>query len=396
MRAGHEFVLYGPAPLPDGLAARTRGAAADGARAGWQRRHGVGAADAAGGGVRDALDVFFAPAYTAPLRLPCPGRPDDPRPVLLCAPRVVRLAGRPAAARADAPGRPPRRGRADRHARFREGKSRRTWACRPIASRSSRSAPACPACLDGAGPRRTACSGHTGASRASCTSGPFSTAGACRTSSRPSPLVADRSQTPSWKLSARTARSRPRISARCAGVRRGDRDPDPIRSTCRMTDARGRVPTGVGVRLPVGVRRVRPAAARGARAGIPPVVLDTPVAREVCGAAAALRRAGRIAGPPRPLWSTCSANRLADGVLAARRASSAATRGPTRRAGRWRPSKPAGRTCPCVISRSSSSRSTPGRTRGLPRVARVARRHRVAAQHHGRRQCVDRRHASMR
>ena len=68
----HEFVLYGPAPLPDGLAARiealrpaVRVLAGNGGTV-WEQRTLPAAAS------RDALDVFFAPAYTAPLRLPCP------------------------------------------------------------------------------------------------------------------------------------------------------------------------------------------------------------------------------------------------------------------------------------------------------------------------------------
>jgi glycosyltransferase involved in cell wall biosynthesis len=68
----HEFVLYGPAPLPAGLAARTealrptvRVLAGSGGTT-WEQRTLPTAAS------RDALDVFFAPAYTAPLRLPCP------------------------------------------------------------------------------------------------------------------------------------------------------------------------------------------------------------------------------------------------------------------------------------------------------------------------------------
>jgi glycosyltransferase involved in cell wall biosynthesis len=68
----HEFVLYGPAPLPDGLAARiealkpTVRVLEGGGGTAWEQRTLPAAAS------RDGLDVFFAPAYTAPLRLRCP------------------------------------------------------------------------------------------------------------------------------------------------------------------------------------------------------------------------------------------------------------------------------------------------------------------------------------
>lgn len=70
--ARHAFVLYGTAPLPGGLADRLvalrhmmrtlpgRGGTA------WEQRTLPRAA------AEDSLDVFFAPAYTAPLRLRCP------------------------------------------------------------------------------------------------------------------------------------------------------------------------------------------------------------------------------------------------------------------------------------------------------------------------------------
>jgi glycosyltransferase involved in cell wall biosynthesis len=68
----HEFVLYGPAPLPAGLEARIQGLqpsvrvlAGSGGTV-WEQRTLPAAVS------RDALDVFFAPAYTAPLSLPCP------------------------------------------------------------------------------------------------------------------------------------------------------------------------------------------------------------------------------------------------------------------------------------------------------------------------------------
>ena len=48
-----------------------------------------------------------------------------------------------------------------------------------------------------------------------------------------------------------------------------------------------------GVRAAVGIRRVRPSAARSARPGVPPVLLDTDVAREVCGDAALYVAEGR-------------------------------------------------------------------------------------------------------
>lgn len=68
----HEFVLYGPAPLPPAIAARIAPLGAIERRLGggggtwWEQ---VTLAAAAG---RDRLDVFFAPAYTAPIRLRCP------------------------------------------------------------------------------------------------------------------------------------------------------------------------------------------------------------------------------------------------------------------------------------------------------------------------------------
>jgi alpha-1,3-rhamnosyl/mannosyltransferase len=68
----HEFVLYGPAPLPGAIASRieplratVRVVPGSGGTL-WEQ---VSLASAAS---RDGLDVFFAPAYTAPLRLACP------------------------------------------------------------------------------------------------------------------------------------------------------------------------------------------------------------------------------------------------------------------------------------------------------------------------------------
>ena len=70
--AGHRFVLYGTAPLPGGLASRLAGLRyamrvlpGRGGTA-WEQRTLPRAA------AGDSLDVFFAPAYTAPLRLRCP------------------------------------------------------------------------------------------------------------------------------------------------------------------------------------------------------------------------------------------------------------------------------------------------------------------------------------
>jgi glycosyltransferase involved in cell wall biosynthesis len=70
--AGHAFVLYGTAPLPAGLADRLvrlphamRVLPGSGGTA-WEQRTLPRAA------AEDSLDVFFAPAYTAPLRLRCP------------------------------------------------------------------------------------------------------------------------------------------------------------------------------------------------------------------------------------------------------------------------------------------------------------------------------------
>jgi glycosyltransferase involved in cell wall biosynthesis len=68
----HEFVLYGPAPLPAGAGAqveplRPKLRALPGRGGTWWEQVTLPAAAA-----RDGLDVFFAPAYTAPLRLSCP------------------------------------------------------------------------------------------------------------------------------------------------------------------------------------------------------------------------------------------------------------------------------------------------------------------------------------
>lgn len=68
----HAFVLYGPAPLPAAVASRIAPLRAE-----------VRVVPGSGGTVweqvtlpsaaaRDGLDVFFAPAYTAPLRMDCP------------------------------------------------------------------------------------------------------------------------------------------------------------------------------------------------------------------------------------------------------------------------------------------------------------------------------------
>ena len=68
----HEVVLYGPAPVPAGVSSRV-----------GPLRPGVRVVPGGGGTIweqwtlaraaaRDRLDVFFAPAYTAPLRMSCP------------------------------------------------------------------------------------------------------------------------------------------------------------------------------------------------------------------------------------------------------------------------------------------------------------------------------------
>ena len=62
---------------------------------------------------RDHLDVFFAPAYTAPLRLARADRGRHPRPVVRRAPRVVPAARRRAAPLADAASRPAARAAVD-------------------------------------------------------------------------------------------------------------------------------------------------------------------------------------------------------------------------------------------------------------------------------------------
>lgn len=71
-QARHAFVLYGPAPLPGAVADRMRALRPDvrvlpgrGGTA-WEQWTLSRAA------AHDSLDVFFAPAYTAPLRMPCP------------------------------------------------------------------------------------------------------------------------------------------------------------------------------------------------------------------------------------------------------------------------------------------------------------------------------------
>ena len=70
--AGHAFVLYGTAPLPGGLADRLVGlrhamrVLPGGGGTAWEQRTLPRAA------ADDPLDVFFAPAYTAPLQLRCP------------------------------------------------------------------------------------------------------------------------------------------------------------------------------------------------------------------------------------------------------------------------------------------------------------------------------------
>jgi glycosyltransferase involved in cell wall biosynthesis len=68
----HEFVLYGPAPLPADVASRVAPLRPDvrvvpgGGGTMWEQWTLPSAA------ARDGLDVFFAPAYTAPLRVSCP------------------------------------------------------------------------------------------------------------------------------------------------------------------------------------------------------------------------------------------------------------------------------------------------------------------------------------
>ena len=68
----HDFVLYGPAPLSAAVASRIEGLRASirvmpGGGGTWWEQMTLPSAAA-----RDGLDLFFAPAYTAPLRISCP------------------------------------------------------------------------------------------------------------------------------------------------------------------------------------------------------------------------------------------------------------------------------------------------------------------------------------
>ena len=100
--ATHELVLYShrPPPVPAGRAGRCASCRARAARGGNS-----GSSPRALG--RDRPDVLFAPGYTAPLRLPGPGGAGRPRRVVLRPSGVVHRSRRPAAASDHRLGRPP-------------------------------------------------------------------------------------------------------------------------------------------------------------------------------------------------------------------------------------------------------------------------------------------------
>ena len=130
----HEFVLYGPAPLPAPIATRiaplgpaVRVVPGAGGTA-WEQL-------ALPRAVREDASrrLLLAGLHGArPAVLPC--RPHHSRPVVLRAPGVVWLAGRGAAASCHASRRRPREGRAHRHGVLSRRKSGRISACRPGAS----------------------------------------------------------------------------------------------------------------------------------------------------------------------------------------------------------------------------------------------------------------------
>ena len=96
----HEFILYAPEPLG---VFRRPAAVCDPSGAG-QARHVVGTgASSEPRAAADHLDVFFAPAYSAPLRLRGADGRGHPRRLVLRASGVVSAARRSPAPLADAP-----------------------------------------------------------------------------------------------------------------------------------------------------------------------------------------------------------------------------------------------------------------------------------------------------
>jgi len=146
-------------------------------------------------------------------------------------------------------------------------------------------------------------------------------------------IVLDRCPAPGWRSSARTGRTLTRTSRRFAGrparatasaFRSYVADPE-LAEAYRRASAFAFLSEYEGFGLPP---------LEALACGIPPVLLDTPVAREVCGPAA------RYVPPDVPAIAAALANSSATRApvrpcCARPAASCRATRGPRPRAGRW-------------------------------------------------------------
>ena len=269
-------------------ALRARAAAADlSARTRSTIESSAQARDAAPGGnrrisaapfARDPLDVFFAPAYTAPLGLARPAGGHHPRHLVRRPPRMVPAARGLAAPVADAPRRARGGGRLHRLGVLAIGARSATSASTPsrivvippgVTPRAPATAPA-----------------NRRENRWCCSSARSSTAGACRISSRRSRLR--RTDLPQARLvivgGDRTwprqdlAGSRGRHGV---GRRESSFAATSPTTSCASLYARASVFAFLSEYEGFGLTPLE-----AMSAGVPPVVLDTPVAREVYGDAA--------------------------------------------------------------------------------------------------------------
>ena len=285
-RQRHEFVLYAPEPIGRALDPRRFANRLVPGRPGtWWEQVQLPAARPA-----DHLDVFFAPAYTAPLRLPVPTGRGDPRRLVRRAPGMVSAARRSAAPLADAPvGVARARGRDDLGILASARLSTR-WACPTHAStsfrrgnRSDRRAGR-PSDRDERDPLR----------RLDLQPPPRAGPDSRLRRPRPAPAGARRSISSATIARIRTKTCRRRLRLRdspagCGGIatRRGS-----ARGAVRRAQAFAFLSEYEGLGL---------TPLEALAAGVPPVLLDTPVARESCGDAALYVARGDVEGTARAL-----------------------------------------------------------------------------------------------
>ena len=269
-RAPHEFVLYAPEPIALSLDARrfpTRMVA--GRRGTWWEQVQLPRAVA-----DDHLDVWFAPAYTAPLRLTMPDRRRHPRPVVRRAPGVVSLRERASGAVADAASRPRARGRdhdfgvlearADRSPRRRRRQDPRHSAGRSMHG----------------GSRPDAERARRAIARSRCARGVLFVGFDLQPAARPRPDSRVRAVARAHpERLARHRRRQPELSARGSAAddsRRGARRTGPLaslrdrRSNCRRSTRGARAFAFLSEYEGLGLTPLEALAA-----GVPPVLLDT-------------------------------------------------------------------------------------------------------------------------